>query len=100
MKIYLEPQDIDAIAQKIIELLKPFLVVKEEPKVTPPPKPEGGYMTASQVSEYLQVSKHTIYNWIFQRRIPYFKMGRGVRFKRDDIEQWSEGKKVKASYDK
>lgn len=37
MKIQLEFQDIDAIAQRFIEPLKPYLVVKEEPKVTLPP---------------------------------------------------------------
>ena len=99
MKIQLEFQDIDAIAQRFIEPLKPYLVVKEEPKVTlPPPKPEGGDMTIAQVSEYLQISRHTIYNWISQRRIPYSKVGGRVRFKREDIVQWSEGRKVKASY--
>jgi excisionase family DNA binding protein len=93
MKAQLESQDIEAIAQRVVELLKPYLSTKEEAKVLPvPPKPKGHFMTAIQLAEYLQVSKGTLHNWIYQRKIPYFKMGRRVRFKRDDIEQWSEEK--------
>jgi excisionase family DNA binding protein len=100
MKAHLETQDIEAIAQRVVELLKPYLSIREEPKVVPVhPKPKGHFMTAIQLAEYLQVSKGTIHNWIYQRKVPCFKIGRRVRFKRDDIEQWAEEKKVKASYD-
>jgi excisionase family DNA binding protein len=44
-------------------------------------------MTAIQLAEYLQVSKGNIHNWIYQRKVPHFKIARRVRFKRDDIEQ-------------
>jgi len=82
MKTQLEPQDIDAIAQRVVELLKPYLLEREETKITPiPPKPKGHYMTVPQLAEYLQVRKGTIHNWIYQRKIPYSKIGRRVRFK-------------------
>lgn len=100
MKIQLEPQDIDAIAQRFVELLKPYLLEREERKVAPAPlKPKGDYMTIPQLAEYLQINKPTIYNWIYQRKIPYSKIGRRGRFKTKDIVQWSEERKVKASYD-
>ncbi len=60
MKIHFEPQVIDAIAQRVIELLKLHLAVKEEPRVVPPPKSKGHYMTDTQLAEYLQISKGTI----------------------------------------
>jgi len=47
-----------------------------------PPKPKGHYMTALQLAEYLQVSKGTIHNWKYQRKNPYSKIGRRVRFKK------------------
>jgi len=55
-------------------------------------------MTVSQLAKYLQISKHTIYSWIFQGKIPYSKIGRRVRFKREEIVRWSEGKKIEISY--
>jgi excisionase family DNA binding protein len=101
MKIQLESQDIDAIAQRVVELLKPYLLAREEIKTAPvaPPHPKGHYMTVPQLAEYLQVSRGTIHNWIYQRKIPYSKIGRRVRFKREDIVRWCENKKVEASYD-
>jgi len=100
MKTQLEQQDIDAIAQRVVDLLKPYLLARDEVKIAPAPsQPKGAYMTVSQLAEYLQISKHTIYNWIFQRKIPYSKIGRRVMFKREEIVRWSEDKKVKASYD-
>ncbi len=101
MKIQLESQDIDAIAQRVVDLLKPYLLARDEVKIAPgpaPSQPKGHYMTVPQLAEYLQISKHTIYNWIFQGKIPYSKIGRRVMFKREEIVRWSEDKKVKASY--
>jgi len=102
MKIQLEPQDIDAIAQRVVELLKPYLLARDSAKIASAPaspQSKGAYMTVSQLAEYLQISKHTIYNWIFQGKIPYSKIGRRVMFKREDIVRWSEEKKVEASHD-
>jgi excisionase family DNA binding protein len=102
MKAQLEQQDIDAIAQRIVELLKPYLLARDEVKIPPSPaspQPKGAYMTVSQLAEYLQISKQTIYNWICKGEIPYSKIGRRVRFKREDIVRWSEDKKIEASYD-
>jgi len=100
MKIQLEPQDIDAIGQRVVELLKPYLLARDETKITLIlPKPRGHYMTVPQLAEYLQVSKITLHNWIYQRKIPYSKIGRRVRFKREDIVQWCEDKKVETGYD-
>ena len=100
MKTQLESQDIDAIAQRVVELLKSYLLAKDEIKIAPaPPQSKGAYMTVSPLAEYLQISKQTIYNWICKREILYSKIGRRVRFKREDIVRWSEDKKVEASYD-
>lgn len=44
----------------------------------------------NQLAEYIGVSTHTIYLWVSQRKIPYVKLGRNLRFRVDDIEQWIE----------
>lgn len=83
----------------MVELLRPYLVAREEMKIIPS-RSKGDYTTVPQLAEYLQISKRTIFSWIYQRKIPYSKIGRRVVFKREDIEQWCEGKKVKASYER
>lgn len=45
-------------------------------------------LTIKQLSEYLQVSPKTIYNWTHTGRIPYIKIHNSVRFKEDRINKW------------
>jgi len=79
MKAQLEPQNIDSIAQRVVELLKPHLLGRVETTIIPiPSKSKGEYMTVPQLAEYLQISKSTIFSWIYQRKIPYSKIGRRV----------------------
>jgi len=42
----------------------------------------------NELSEYLGISKHTLYTWVSQRRIPYVKVGRLTKFDLDDIDEW------------
>jgi excisionase family DNA binding protein len=46
------------------------------------------YLTISEVCDILQVKKHYIYGLTSQKRIPFFKMGRFLRFKKEDIDEW------------
>lgn len=41
-----------------------------------------------QASQLLSVSVSTLYGWIWQRRIPFVKVGRAVRFDVKDLEQF------------
>jgi len=100
MKTQFEREDIEAIAQRVVELLKPYLPGREEMKVPPDlSKLRGHFMTTTQLAEYLRISKSTIYTWIYKGKIPYSKIDTMVRFKTEDIEQWSEKRKVKTKYD-
>lgn len=40
------------------------------------------------VARRLGVSRHTIYSWVSQRRIPYLKVGRLLRFDLGAITAW------------
>ena len=48
-----------------------------------------------QLSESTGLSVFTLYSWINQKRIPYVKVGRLVRFDPKKIEKWIEEKTVK-----
>ena len=47
------------------------------------------------LSEYLDVSINTLRYWIAERKIPYFKIGKRIKFNLSEIERWLKGKKMK-----
>lgn len=53
------------------------------------------YMTIEQLSDYLEVSKWTIYRLINNREIPFIPFGRIRRFDPQAIDKWMQEKTVK-----
>jgi len=49
---------------------------------------EKRYMNINELTDYIGLSKNTIYSWVWQRRIPYTKFGRLVKFDRRAIDLW------------
>ena len=49
---------------------------------------------------FLGIKKSTLYEWIVQKKVPHYKVGRLVKFKRDDLEAWlkENGQEVKKSF--
>lgn len=45
-------------------------------------------LNIDRLAEYLNVNRNTIYAWISQKKIPYIKLGRLVRFRLNDILKW------------
>ncbi|HVA67189.1 MAG TPA: helix-turn-helix domain-containing protein [Elusimicrobiota bacterium] len=49
-----------------------------------------GFMTVDAVARHLSVSRRTVYEWVSQRRIPFYKIGGTLlRFQPDEIERWT-----------
>lgn len=55
---------------------------------------EKRWWTVEDVAAYLSVKKSTIYSWVSDKKIPYFRRGGLVRFRQDDIDAWMESCKV------
>ena len=51
----------------------------------------------SEVSDIIGVQINTLYSWIHQKRIPYIKIGRLVKFKPSDIDAWLKEKSIHAN---
>jgi len=47
-------------------------------------------MGICELADFLGVSKNTIYSWVWQKKIPYTKLGRLVKFDLKAIERWME----------
>lgn len=41
-----------------------------------------------ELGQFLGISKATVYRLISNRRIPFYKVGGGLRFRREDIEEY------------
>jgi CRISPR-associated Cas5-like protein len=52
-------------------------------------------MTVSDLAHYLAVSKSMIYKLVDEGEVPHIKIGKSVRFKREDIETWIESRRFK-----
>lgn len=52
-------------------------------------------LTAKQVSELLEVSVSAVYDWVSRRQIPYVKLGRLIRFKKNEIFRWVDTRTIR-----
>lgn len=57
-------------------------------------------LTMDQASEYLGVSKLTLYGWVSARKLSYVKVGRLVKFKQDQLDKWIDQRTVKGGDDR
>jgi len=46
--------------------------------------------TIPEVAAYLKISKSKIYYLVAQKQIPHLKVGRNVRIRESDLQQWLE----------
>lgn len=49
-------------------------------------------MNIRQASEYLGVSADTLYKYVYEEKIPAFKLGNRWKFKKTILDQWMERK--------
>lgn len=55
-------------------------------------------MTLEEVAEFLRVSERTVKEWVNAGELPGGKLGASWRFRRTDIEQWTERKLTPHNY--
>jgi excisionase family DNA binding protein len=51
-------------------------------------------LTAREVADILNVSASTVLDWHECGRLPSFKLGRAVRFRRSEIAEWLRDRRV------
>ena len=52
------------------------------------------YLNIKELSNYLGISKGTLYVWVCQKRIPYVKISNLLRFDLNQIDGWVKAKSV------
>ena len=63
---------------------------------TPRRSSRGDLLTLDQAAEYLNVTGHFIRRLTHERRLPFLKVGRLVRIRRKDLDEFLEGHLVPA----
>lgn len=43
-----------------------------------------------QAAQFLLIAESTLYGWVWQKKIPYIKVGRRVRFDISDLQRFLE----------
>ncbi|SDH32567.1 transcriptional regulator, AlpA family [Flavobacterium omnivorum] len=56
---------------------------------------DDDFMNIEQVASFVGLSKATVYGLILQRKIPHFKVGKRLYFKKSEIVNWIISSKVK-----
>ena len=51
-------------------------------------------MTAQEVATLLGLKPQTIYTYVMKREIPFIKIGKSLRFRASDLENFIEAKAV------
>jgi excisionase family DNA binding protein len=53
-------------------------------------------LTMDEASEYLGISKLTLYGWVSARKLGFIKVGRLVKFKQEHLDRWIDQHTVQA----
>ena len=51
-------------------------------------------LTVNEVAEKLKISPHTVRYWVQERKVPFMKIGKRLRFDPQELAQWLETKRV------
>jgi excisionase family DNA binding protein len=46
------------------------------------------WLSVDEISDYVGVSKDTVYGWISARGMPAHRVGRLWKFKREEVDDW------------
>ena len=92
MKTELEPHDLDLIVSRVLEAIKPLLLARNGAA-----EGEDALMTIDETAKFLKTSKGQIYQWVNSSQhglgnFPYYKAGRLLRFSRNALLKWLEGR--------
>ena len=49
---------------------------------------QNDVMTVSEVADYLRLNPQTVYRKAKAGELPALRIGRAIRFRRDELEQW------------
>jgi excisionase family DNA binding protein len=86
----LTPQDVADLIGRWLELAAPPFVRSKTAGV------QGRLLTTREVAEFLNVSPHTMLDWVSDGKIPAIRLAnRAIRFREDELAEWLESKSTR-----
>ncbi len=52
------------------------------------------FLTINELSEYLSIKRSTLYSMVESSEIAHYRVGRLIRFKKQDIDTWMENHRI------
>ena len=49
---------------------------------------EEGWVDIAEVAVHLQVTKDSIYRWVYEKEFPAHRVGRLLRFRLSEVDEW------------
>lgn len=82
--------DLPAAVSYLVEKIDRLESLLEKHNQAPVPEPASKWMDVKELQAYLpdHPAAPTIYGWIRNGLIPYYKKGKKLSFKRSEIEEW------------
>jgi excisionase family DNA binding protein len=53
----------------------------------------SSFLNVKEVSAYLALRTSTVYTMVEEKKIPHYRIGRQIRFKKSEIDEWMEEQK-------
>jgi excisionase family DNA binding protein len=65
---------------------------RKEAMNDPPHPPDNSlvFLTAQEAADLLRVQRRSLYRLVQQQRIPYRRVGRAIRFERNELLAWTQ----------
>jgi len=90
-EIVLSPETVMAVAQEIARLIIGFLQkLLQEAQAAQ----NRALLTPEEVAQYFQVNRQWVYERTSKNEIPHIKVGKYLRFQREEIDRWTGGMAV------
>lgn len=55
---------------------------------------DGEFLNVTQAAVLLNVSVDTIYRWTMRKQVPFYKVGKLVRFRRDELLAYIDSMRI------
>jgi excisionase family DNA binding protein len=56
----------------------------------------SGYLNVQNIANYLGIRTSTLYSMVEKKRVPHYRIGRQIRFKKTEIDAWMAGQREAA----
>jgi len=69
---------------------------REHPCMTEQKNQWGEFLSVQDFSRYLSIKVATAYSLVEKKEVPHYRIGRLIRFKRSEIDEWMEGNRMES----